>query len=218
MPRRRDLRSIKRRGPQRKPRASVLIVTEGEKTEPYYFAFFKRSLRLSNVAVEICGEECGSDPLSVVGYGETRFLRDKSIDICICVIDRDSHNLRRFEAALSKGEALDAKHRRTFIVAVSDPCIEFWYLLHFQYSRKPYQRSGKRSRAEVAIGELQSHWPEYEKNIDSVGEYLAGRLDDALKNAGRVRADVDLTGEPNPSTDIDLIVSKLMELGEENKR
>ena len=42
-----------RRGPVREPRATVLIVCEGESTEPNYFRELKRRARLANVNVVV---------------------------------------------------------------------------------------------------------------------------------------------------------------------
>ncbi|MBN1554064.1 MAG: RloB domain-containing protein [Phycisphaerae bacterium] len=54
------------------PKESVLIVCEGEKTEPQYFTLFgeKEGLigRRSFVEVEVVGKKCGSAPISVVNF------------------------------------------------------------------------------------------------------------------------------------------------------
>jgi hypothetical protein len=67
------VRAIWRRVAFRAPRRFILVVCEGEKTEPNYIAHYKKGLGLCNVKLEICGKECGSDPLSVVEYAEARF-------------------------------------------------------------------------------------------------------------------------------------------------
>lgn len=61
-------RNFARRKPTRKAKDTVLIVCEGEKTEPNYFEELKRDLGLSNMDIVIYGKECDSDPMSVVRH------------------------------------------------------------------------------------------------------------------------------------------------------
>ena len=206
----RDVRAIGRARPTRTPKRSILIVCEGERTEPNYLSFFKKELRLSNVAVEICGSECGSDPLSVVEYGEKRFRKDRSIDDCFCVIDRDAHAIQRYNAAKIKAQALDDREKkRDFVLFVSDPCIEYWFLLHFEYCRIPFMANGKKSRAEAALDRLKIHLPDYAKSMPDLGSVLAPRLDTACNHARRAMQDAKETDEPNPSTDLHDLITKL---------
>ena len=64
---------LARRAGWRKARDRVLIVCEGEKTEPNYLKEIRESLGLTNADIVLCGEECGSDPMSVVRYALERF-------------------------------------------------------------------------------------------------------------------------------------------------
>jgi hypothetical protein len=68
----RHLKELARRPGRRAPRASILIVCEGEKTEPSYFKALRVALRLQTAEVEVCGKECRSDPLKVVEYAIQR--------------------------------------------------------------------------------------------------------------------------------------------------
>ncbi|RPF70682.1 RloB family protein [Aurantiacibacter spongiae] len=208
--RRKDVRAIKRRRATREPKRSILIVCEGEKTEPNYFTFFKQKLRLANVNLQICGEECGSDPLSVVEFGESKLKKDVSIDDCFCVIDRDGHDTQRFNSAKSKAASLNGKSKsRQFKLFISDPCIEYWFILHFEFSRTPFVREGQKSRGKVALDRLRQLWPEYEKGLKSPGCHLEERVEVAVKNAEKALADAELTGEMNPSTTVHLLIREL---------
>lgn len=53
----------------RKPYDNVLIVCEGEKTEPYYFEEMRVYLDLDSANVAIDGS-CGSSPKSVVEHAQ----------------------------------------------------------------------------------------------------------------------------------------------------
>lgn len=210
MSRFRDTRLIKRAKPSRTPRAFILIVCEGERTEPAYFAHFKRKLRLANVHIDIRGAECGSDPKSVIGYAAKRFKNDKSIDKCFCVIDRDSHDTNNFKSALVDAETINKLSKsRDFLVHVSDPCIEYWFLLHFEFTRSPFSAKGSKSKADCVIDKLRSVWPEYRKNLTEVGQALDGRNKEACRNSEKALQDANDTGESNPSTSLHLLVEQL---------
>ena len=76
----------------REPYDVVLIVCEGEKTEPYYLESFRNNLRLSNTNIRICGRECGSAPISVVNYALKEFHANKGgYNKVFCVFDKDKH-------------------------------------------------------------------------------------------------------------------------------
>ena len=83
----------------------VLIVTEGERTEPNYFHNLIKNEKLSSANIVITGE-CGSNPLSVVNEGLARLKQSKkggpstTYDRVYCLFDRDEH--QNFEAAIKK--------------------------------------------------------------------------------------------------------------------
>jgi hypothetical protein len=80
---------LRRRRAIKEPYDVILIVCEGEKTEPNYFSELKKAFRLSNANVRICGR--GSDPLSVVNFAIEAFRREPEFDRVYCVFDRDRH-------------------------------------------------------------------------------------------------------------------------------
>ena len=68
----RTARALQRRAARRAPYAKILIVCEGEKTEPNYFNGVKDHYGLNSANIEICGE-CGADPLSIFKYAKQRY-------------------------------------------------------------------------------------------------------------------------------------------------
>lgn len=138
-----SLRELKRQMATRRPRLRILIVSEGAKTEGLYISMFVQVARAANVEMRVFGRECGTDPLTVVQFAESEFRRDSGYDLCYCIIDRDRHDPSRFADAIQLGRTINARSRaRSFDVIVSYPCIEFWFLLHFVYSRAPFVESG----------------------------------------------------------------------------
>ena len=133
-----------RKKARRAPYAKVLIVCEGEKTEPNYFEALKDHLALNSANIYVTGE-CGSSPVSIFGYAMQRYRdeqrRGDPFDKVFCVFDRDAHDT--YQQALDKIAA--AKPKDTFVATTSVPCFEYWLLLHFDYTTAPFALLGRRA-------------------------------------------------------------------------
>ncbi|WP_328612882.1 RloB family protein [Amycolatopsis sp. NBC_00355] len=122
--------SLSRTRGTRQERRRILIVTEGEETEPDYFKGLAASLRATGVDVQsmqIIGE--GRDPMRVVKRAALLSNEGRSIgkrdgyDSVWCVIDVDDH--AGLPNAIIEAKALG------FSVSISNPCFEIWLLWHF---------------------------------------------------------------------------------------
>jgi hypothetical protein len=69
-------KGLQRRTAKRDAYDKVLIVCEGEKTEPHYFHGLRNHYGLSTANVEVCGE-CGPDPNSVLSFAKQRYREEK---------------------------------------------------------------------------------------------------------------------------------------------
>lgn len=184
--------------------ALILIVCEGAKTEPAYFQGLSNQWKLHNARVEICGEECASDPKQIVEYAiarrdarrkESPRGGDPEYDQVWCVFDRDQH----VHLAAALKQAMD----QGISVALSSPCFEVWYLLHFAYSTR-----GFRDAAGV-IKELRSHIRhEYVKAKPPL-DVLLPRISEAITNAVRLSQHNADTNSSNPYTDVHLLIRQL---------
>jgi hypothetical protein len=192
-----------RREAIRDSRPLILIVCEGACTEPYYLDGLRRDLGLSNVRV--AGKECGSDPASVVQYALDRHSKD-AYEHIFCVVDRDEH--------VSFDQAVDLV-RSSMEVGIpielipSYPSFEFWYILHFKFSRAPIIRAGKKSSGDNAVRILKKDFASYEKARVDMWTHLKGDLPKAIKNSRQARNEAIQVGELNPSTDVDKLVGFL---------
>jgi RloB-like protein len=153
-------RRAARRAPFRDPRRRILIVCEGEKTEPDYFEQFAEFHKNSLVKVELAKAQ--GVPLSIVRTA--RDLKIKAIadakreeddnlmfEAVWCAFDVDVHpNIP--EAKLLAGE-YDIE------LAISNPCFELWLLLHLRDS------PGMLHHHDVQAL-LKSHVPNYDKKVD----------------------------------------------------
>lgn len=194
--------SLRRGAPSREPRAYVLIVCEGEKTEPNYFKALREDKKLKTTEVKVIGEECGSHPRDVVDFAvkEKRRQERKGIPYnqVWCVFDRDEHSKIH--------EAFDRAKAHGIEIAFSNPCFELWFLLHFiNYSSAHIERD------EVDRQLRNSHIPGYEVSMQ-VYDLLIELQQNAIRNAERLRIHHESVnpGEyPNPYTSVDRLVAFL---------
>ena len=200
-------RSLKRRPSSRTPQHRVLVVCEGEYTEPRYFAALKDHLRLSTLVVK---PTKGVDPRTLVNIAKEENQREKRngerFDFVYCVFDRDSHP--QFD------EASNTAQDRGFRLARSWPCFEFWLLLHFEFVRAPYARKGDASPCDACIRDLRKHLPDYNKGDRTTFDGLWHLLETAIARGRKTATDAAATGQSNPSTEIHDLVKHLQTLSE----
>lgn len=185
-------RTIRNRGEVR-PR--ILIVCEGEKTEPLYFQGF----RLSNVVAEGFGANCDSLVEIAIDL-KRKAIKDKEpYDQIWCVFDRDSCPPQNFNRAFE----LASSHQ--IQIAYTNEAFELWYLLHFDYhdsalSRKQYGR--KLSKALKF---------KYQKKNPQMFDLLYTRLPTAIRNAKRLMNNYNTINPEcdNPSTNVHTLVEIL---------
>ncbi|MGH7961516.1 MAG: RloB family protein [Burkholderiales bacterium] len=205
----RRLVDLRRRAPKREPYDVVLIVCEGERTEVGYLKGLRNALHLSSANIEVVPSGRGTDLVSVVRLALDRTRNEGVYDRVYCVFDRDRHanytqalaNLRR---AKVKGATLHA--------GVTNPCFEFWILLRFEYTARPYAGAGLRSPCNMVIDDLRRHLPGYAKNDPQVFERLEGLLGDAIRHGTRLTEENRLTRNENPHTSVHELVDYLTKL------
>lgn len=203
----RKARSFKERRsarPIRQPYALVMIVCEGAKTEPAYFKGLVDDLKLSTANIVVYGEECGSSPRTLVRFAIERYKENRAFDRVFCVFDRDAHP--DFDAAVDQCSAQRKKSNGDpiFVAITSDPCFEFWLLLHFEETFKPFARTDTKSVGDQAVAELKRYLPKYAKGGATYGE-VKQFTDVAITRAGFGRKQ----GIESPSTSMDLAVEYL---------
>ena len=198
--------SFQRKKGTKEARKRYLIVCEGSKTEPNYFRELRHDLRLKTATIEICGEECGSDPVSVYEYAVAVVEEEQGAkyDEVFCVIDKDDHK--------NLDEALDkiAKHGNGFTAILSYPCFEYWLLLHFVLHRNAFVKTGTKSIGAVVLSELKKHDAIYDKGTKGTWVRYKDKLEIALTNSREIKKIADRSGNLNPSTRIHDVVELLV--------
>ena len=187
----------------------VLIVCEGEKTEVGYLDGLCRTLRLPGV--RIVGR--GAGPIAVWKRAQEEFTRDQDYDRIVCVFDRDTHQdyadtLAQIRQHVETGKIGKRKAGKTRLMAVpSDPCFEFWLLLHFQPTTAAF------TGPDDVIARLRrcEGMADYRKNQAGLFAHLRPRLETAIANAQQVRQRAKASGADEPLTDFDELVRYLLE-------
>lgn len=193
-------RNKKRRPARRRRQLDVkpliLIVCEGKVTEKQYLEALHRLARQVLVEIDVRGGK--GVPKTLVQrakqYREERKVKastEKDINLQFdqvwCVFDIDDHpNLP---------DAVTMADANGIQLAISNPCIELWLLLHFTEPPGNYHRDKVRQL-------LKKHIPNYDKHIDIAA--LIPQYALAVKRAERLalRKDDVVEWQRNPSSGI----------------
>lgn len=207
----RQPRDLRRKKARREPYAKVLVVCEGEKTEPLYFSSLKDHYGLNSANIEITGD-CGSAPTSIFDHARQRYREESDagdpFDGVYCVFDKDAHD--DFEPALDAIGRATPKH--VFHAITSIPCFEYWLLLHFIYSTKPYTSLPGNSAGHQALTDLRGFMPGYDKGNQDTFTQLQDQLAFAKSNAERSLRTAKENDTDNPSTHIHELVHFLQNI------
>lgn len=205
--------SFERRSASRAPRLVLLIVCEGAETEYRYFHTWRKSARLTTVTIDVHG---GAGQANEV-VAETIQRRDQRqaayqraarrgqvaappFDQVWCVFDREGqYEVETFRVAVQRADHEQIK------LAISNPCFEYWYLLHFQDTGTPFYHGQEVKQA------LRRYIRDYQEHSDC-SEQLLPQTHIALERARRRH---ELHPErahdrfPNPSTTVYELVAIL---------
>ena len=177
---------------------SILIICEGEKTEPNYFSGF----RLKNVKVK----GTGYNTVSLVNFA-LKFKEE--YDEVWCVFDQDGH-INNFDSAI-------AKCTDNVRAAYTNEAFELWYLLHFidiqagtGITRDQYFKKLNR----YLVMKRKKDGPKYCKKDPDVYEKLLPKQDTAIKRAKALMeyyGDHLTNSQKKPITTVHYLVERLNE-------
>lgn len=197
----------------------VLIVSEGSKTEPYYFNEIKNFYRLSTANIKVYKSNYGTDPLSVVNFARDLFesgnshigISPRSFEQVFAVFDRDDHQHDNYHEALDVCTRLDGSLRNdqkkiiSFKAVASVPSFELWLLLHYQDINHSIHRN-------EVFSKLKYNLPEYEKGQRGHFEATRCNLDLATARAKALALLRDAHDDNGPYTDVHSLVDVLCDL------
>ena len=204
-------RQQRRRAARFEPRARMLIVCEGTKTEKYYFENARQVLGVhrGQAVVQVQPGE-GSNPKNIVETARKLKIKAEkegnAFSSVYCTFDRDEH--AHYEASIERSKKLKLQ------IIKSVPCFEYWILLHFRNHTAPYARTGNRSPCQCCHHDLVAEWPDYEKNNKKIFTELEPRLNDARQHAEQRLVAAQADGSDNPSTEVHLLLDAMGKLKE----
>jgi RloB-like protein len=197
-------RSLKRKVAIRRPRKTLLVFCEGEKTEPQYLEALKRQPSVRDVAAVDLRVETGhggSVPRTLVSLAADARSRaideEGEIDEFWCVFDVEwPRNHPRL------GEAVRQARENDIRLAVSNPCFELWLILHFQDCGKWLENDDARRLR-------RQHDGSSDKNLDAA-KYMPlinNAVRRAVDLAKRHQRDGAVFPHDNPSSGMHLLIA-----------
>jgi len=191
----------------------MLIALEDARSARLYFEGYREETRASRLLVI---RHQKSDPMNVVALA--RMTKDERArlaeqdradpfeEVWVVFDTEGPQNAARIKRARM---AIEEAKRLGFRTAVSNPCFEYWLLLHFEQTRQQFQ-DGK-----AVCRQLDKHIKDYDKS-KSVYRVTRPRVEAAMKYARTILA--DHAGHPcdvHPCTEVfRLMESLLSESGE----
>jgi len=185
---------------------TIQVFSEGVKTEVQYLKAWYRRYR-EGVIVNIDPRDCGRGPLQLVEEAvaakeraskEQRRGRGRAPDVYWCVFDVDEHP--NIPEAIALADANEIR------VAISNPCIELWLLLHYVDHRKWDHRWDVQAALREAAG--------IGKNLTTEQtEELLERYEVARNRAVALKKmhEENDTEDPNPSSNLHELIDMIKE-------
>lgn len=209
-PKHRQMRKAQRRLARQKASRgglpAILVVCEGRATEPNYIDGLCAHLRINAAAVHIEAGDSVTDPAGLVRKAQRLFKSDRDYDLVYVVCDGDSNHLAAARALAARPLRNAAGAITVVQIIASCPSIEFWLLLHFEYSARPF-----RNVAEVQQA-LRAHLPDYRKSDRDIFRKTAAGFDLACQRVQQLKAELRASGGTEPGTDMPLLVEQFRKM------
>jgi len=198
------------------PIKKYYIFCEGEKTEPNYFEGFKKAIETNPIyedRVIIHIEGIGNETIRVINkaekYAKENEIRNAEI---WCVYDKDSFPSVHFNAVSKRADALTSSNDTiSYKVAWSNQCIEYWFILHFDFYDADNEREYYRKYLHKKFSEL--GFKRYKKNDPDIFEILHKSGDPKLAIRHAKRQMENFAGktdsESAPATKVHILVEEL---------
>lgn len=180
-------RQLNRRPPTRKVAQKILIACEGSKTEPIYFESIRNVLRLPTLKIIVLRHQSKTDPRSIIErlIEERQQMKDNQEwskdDNAWAVFDGDEH----IEKSLDKwNSAISRANKQNINLAITNPCFELWYLIHFQDNLSQTTR-------DKIIKLLGKHIKNYDKSMCLYPEPLKPLTETAIQRANKIAKQIE---------------------------
>lgn len=203
-------------------RPQILIVCEGEETEPNYFEGLKSFHKIEQVKIKVVGT--GRNTLSLVKHAESLqgIGTDRYAEIW-CVFDADTGPSGpppdNFDNAIHKCSGTGGKPHSFLRSAWSNESFELWFLLHLQDLKTSPVRGGHGRARDYYMEKLDPLLeplgvPKYSKNAPNMYKLLGTtRRDLATIRATALLRSCDAATpfhERKPATTVHILVNRLL--------
>lgn len=173
----------------------VLIVCEGE-TERLYFQGLINELQLSTANIQILNPKQNT-PNSLLIKAKELYKNSKiqrnPFDRVYCIFDKDGHT--KYQE--TKGDIKQIKKLKSvYYYAFSKPCFEFWLLLHFKKTDRPFINFDELRRYK----DFKKYFPNYKKS-EIIFDDLKDKIPTACQNS-----------KDNPHTNVNELVEYLQNI------
>lgn len=187
-----------------------MILCEDEKSSKLYFDSFKKDEKLkrelSSVDIQVIHPKDHS-PVGLVKKAKEKKMKARRernpYDEIWVVLDKDGH--------ANLDQALNMAKDNNITIALSVICFEYWILLHFEKTTKPFVKCD-----EIISYIRKNHFNDYEKNTNCYMS-IKDRVEFAIENGdwvlSQTRNDIDRglkVFELSAYTDVHLLVRKLI--------
>ncbi len=192
----------------REPRKKLFIISEGKKTERTYFINYRKR----GCGLEIKTPNTSkTDPLNLLEFAKRQIIKyDLNInegDEVWCVFDVNSNDDDVLHRAFTIAESSGIK------IALSNPCFEIWFLLHFELRQTGLS-------CDDTIDNLKKYLQDYSKDEDIFHDILDKRQI-AVSNAKKLNSihmeerknDLN-SSKGNPSTQVFRLIEYILEYTE----
>lgn len=182
----------------------ILILTEGL-SERIYFRAIKNILNLRTLDVE---KSSYTNSVGIVKEAATIARTQEKIgneyNYIFCIFDLDTVKNRKYVEEISKYRSKDTQ----IIPIYSFPCIEIWFILHYEICTKPFDSTGKKSIGDTAKDYIRKKFePNYNETNEEFLEELATRFKLASYNSMQLAQHQKNVDSNNPITTIHQLIS-----------
>ncbi|MCL1803185.1 MAG: RloB family protein [Eubacteriaceae bacterium] len=174
-----------RKSNNRQKHTLVIIVCEGEKTERIYFNHFRYLNKALHIEI-VKGAEGKSyiDLINKAIEAKIKYFDGTESECYVwCVSDVDAdHKANDYKKIKNKQlrDYADKAKSYGFNIALSNPCFELWFLLHYTSFTTRYIKS-----YDELILLLDKYIPNYHKNLD-IYDQLLDKQNTALENSKKL--------------------------------
>lgn len=191
---------------KRKVKRRLFIVCEGKKTEPYYLNGFIKDCNFRGKPVDVRVVKVEKNTAKEL-VEKAVALREIPGDEVWAVFDKNGYTKHHEAFKRAKAQKVN--------IAFSSISFEYWILLHFEYSTRPF------SSADKIIGYLKNKsYMNYEKNDETIYDSIKDRTRTAMTHARKVRK-YQCEANPaykiyelNPYTNVDELLKAINRIGQ----